>query len=120
MPKAKVSKFDRIRSEHEAFLRRMGVDPAKRIKLQGVPPNTLVAQSLRRSEQTVSTSDTIPGNGTRRDVHVALARSDESAETIRAMQAVQQSVAQLYPKGPFGPVTDPNHLKTNVRRPPIL
>lgn len=120
MPKRTISRKDRIRAEHEAFLRSVGVDPAKRIKLQGVPPNTLVAQSLRRGEQTVSTSDTIPGNGTRRDVQVALARGDESAETVRAMQAVQQSVAQLYPKGPFGPVTDPDHLKTSVRRPPII
>ena len=119
MPKQLISRRDRVRAEHDAFLRSVGVDPSKRHKLQGVPADDLTAKSLHRDDGQHRTSDTIPGNGTRRDMQLALHRGDESAETFLAMQAVQQSVAQLYPKGPFGPVTDPHHLKTNVRRPPV-
>jgi hypothetical protein len=42
----------------------------------------------------------------------------ETAATAAKTAAYGLRVAQLYPKGPYGLVSDPDHLKSNVRRPP--
>ena len=115
MPKSKISAKDASRAKHNAFLRRLGIDPTKRPRLCGAQPDVLTAKPHVRRPDAPATSDIIPGNGTRRDMQVEV---QAGRETAAKTAAYGLRVAQLYPKGPYGLVSDPDHLKSNVRRPP--
>lgn len=118
MPKAKISAKDASHAKHNAFLRRLGIDPTKRPRLCGAQPDVLSAKPHVRRPEAPATSDSIPGNGTRRDMQVEVHAGRETAATAAKTAAYGLRVAQLYPKGPYGLVSDPDHLKSNVRRPP--
>lgn len=117
MPKAKISKSDRIRLEHDAFLRSHGIDPTKRPRVGPTTADPLDAKTARRAVKLVVTSDAVPGNGTRADLQMRAERGQEDRQTVAAIEALKSRVAQPYNKGPFMLITDPEDLKTNMRRP---
>ena len=117
MPKAKISKKDRIRTDHEAFLVSHGIDPNKRPQVRPTTPNPLVVSGGKRVTRMIATSDQVPSSGVRNDLQLRASRGQESAETVRAIEALKKCVAQPYNKGPFMLITDPEVLKQNMRRP---
>ena len=117
MAKARTSKRDRIAAEHDAFLRAHGIAPGRRKALSGAITSPLTAEGASRTPTSPGTSGAIPGNGGRRDLAMRAAAGEESPDTLARIAARQQAVAQPYAKGPFMLVTDPDTLKTNMRRP---
>lgn len=118
MKRKPSKKLQAAQAAHDKFLRGLGIDPAKKPTLKGAPPDILTASTGKREAPHAATSDQIPGNGTRRDMQMDVQAGTEKPSTLAAKHAKQKSVAQLYPKGPYGPVSDPTHLQSNVRRPP--
>lgn len=117
-PKYRVANTASRRQAQEtldSLYRSLGFDPTKKpkVKKKGLWRPDSPAQP--RGE----ILDKVPGNGTYRSLEMDVQAGLEDAATLRAKQAVEQSVVQLYPKGPYGPVSDKDHLKTNMRRNPI-
>lgn len=119
MKRKPSKKMQQAQAAHDKFLRGLGIDPKKKPTLKGAPPDILTASTGKREAPHVGPSDQIPGNGTRRDLEMDVQAGTEKPSTLEAKRVTQQRVAQLYPKGPYGPVSDPTHLQTNVRRPPV-
>lgn len=117
MPKAKISKAERIRIEHEAFLRSHGIDPSKRPRVKPTTQSPLVAAGAKRTVKLIEPSSNVPGNGTRADLQMRAERGQESKETVDAINALKSRVAPAYNKGPLMLVSNPEDLKTNMRRP---
>lgn len=77
----------------------------------------LEVRSLERVELRPVALGSVAGNGTYRDLEMDVAAGIESPEVLEQVRLREMSVVQLYPKGPYGPVTDAAVLKTNTRRP---
>lgn len=118
MPKVKETKAERLSrlvAEHESTLQKMGV--GKRHRLRGYVPSIFESVSLARIPVVGrSASDTVPGNGTRRDLDLEEFRGKESAETVKAIRALASRIAPLYNKGPLQLVTNTDDLAGNGRR----
>lgn len=102
-------------SELDDLYRSLGFDPTKKpkVKKKGVWRPDAPAQP--RGE----ILDRVPGNGTLRTLEMDVQAGLEDPATLQRKLDVQKSVVQLYPKGGYGPVSDKDHLKTNMRRNPI-
>ncbi len=85
---------------HDKFLRKMGVDPAKKPTLRGAVPHPLESASGNRQQSDYRLSDSVPGNGSR----------------MKNKPRSNLPVAQVYHKGPIMVVTDMSTLDGSKRR----
>ena len=105
------------KQEHLKFLKSHSIDGSKRPKLLGVDGDTnkMPVGSLRVACAGRSFGE-VPGNGTKRDLDVELARGNESAETAKQIKALSNRIGPLYNKGPLQLITNLDDFKNNGRR----
>jgi hypothetical protein len=86
-------------SAHDKFLRSVGFDPSRKVRLGGVIKNDLVVSGNNRVTNNIPTSDRIPAHGPTRKTFTC-----------------DLPIAQVYHKGPLMVVTDMKTLEGSKRR----